>query len=222
MRSTAKCGATSNRILINRFTNTLLLTNNNFNNNNAVTDNSCSDEPDIYEPVPYARLSWDCLTDEEARKQKCLKNQYSRKLHRLKTRSSKRTLKFAKWMLKKEYSSQSSIGSFLSNKWNNLCAKVALPGMDRVMNYGENLILLLLNLRGCNSWSAAFAAITMYIKLHCKDEALATQILDYIKEESFDALKFWDDSAQDVEESHPYKSHSNPSVSTWNRDSNPF
>ena len=204
-----------------RFTNTLQLTNQTLNENNVI-DNSHNDEPDIYEPVPYARLSWGCLTDEEARIQKCLKNQYSRKLDRLKTKCSKRTLKFAKWMLKKEYSSQSSIGSFLSNTWNKLCSQVALPGMDRVMNYGENLLLLLLNLRGCNSWTAAFAAITMYIKLHCKDQALATQILDYIKEDSFDALKFWDDASLSEPESHPYKSQSNPRISTWTKDSNPF
>ena len=199
-------------------TNTIKFLNTTSNN---FTVTSAADEPDIYEPVPLARLSWDCLTEKEARTQKNYKNQYSRKLHRLKTKSSKRTLKFAKWILKKEYSSQSSIGSFLNNTWTKLCSQVSLPGMDRVMNYGENLLLLLLNLRGCNSWTAAFAAITMYVKLHCKDQALATQILDSIKEDSFDSLKYWDESLLEDDDAYTSQS-SSPKVSTWTRDSNPF
>lgn len=186
------------------------------------TPTSSSIDQDIFEPVPLARISWNCLTDIEARKQKNLKKQHGRKAARMKSRVSPKTLKYAKWMMTPTYESQSSLSSFMSKRWNDLCSQITMPGMDKVMNYGENLLLLFMNLKDCNSWTAAFAAITMYIKLHCKDQALATQVLDFIKIDCFDDLKFWNSEEDSIVKYDSQSEEEPPQPTLWNTDMNPF
>jgi len=179
--------------------------------NNAKTEQSIFNfypTEDVYENVPLVDLSYD-LTDKEFRFQTCRKRQFSRKIARQKQFRGKRTLKWCRKALHAGYESQSKfqdvtdgISRRFANMWRDLCLKVENPGMEKIMHYGENVLLLLTTLKGCNSWTSALAAIAMYIKTHCKDQILAASIIELVKVElsCSDLEKFFDKCISEEEE----------------------
>jgi hypothetical protein len=129
--------------------------------------------------------------------EKYAKKMISLKIKREKEQFNQRYLKYSRKAMLAQFESQAGFTKLtekgldrLAIAWRNACMKTTERGFEQVLNYGENVILYLLSLKDCKTYSQFIAITTMYVKLHCPDQALTAKIVDMISLEDF---KFFSD-----------------------------
>jgi hypothetical protein len=127
--------------------------------------------------------------------EKYAKKMFSLRIKREKEQFNKRYLKYSRKALMAQFESQAGFSKLVDNgmdrlaiAWRNACMQTSEQGFDKVLNYGENVILYLLSLKDCKTYSQFLAITTMYVKLHCADQALVAKIVDMISLEDFNFL----------------------------------
>lgn len=127
--------------------------------------------------------------------EKYAKKMFSLRIKREKEQFNKRYLKYSRKALLAQFESQAGYTKLVENgmdrlavAWRNACMKTSEQGFDKVLNYGENVILYLLSLKDCKTYSQFIAITTMYVKLHSADQALVAKIVDMISLEDFNFL----------------------------------
>lgn len=143
-------------------------------------------------------------TEKDVRRAKNRRRQHSRRLTRQRHAFNKTTLKWAKKYIESCFESQSGFTSLIDNGyttlargWRDVCMRATEPGYDQVLNMGENIILLILALKDCRTVTQFVAVITMYVKLHTKDQSIVQQVCSLICDQDFaDAGSLFRDDAQ--------------------------
>ena len=137
--------------------------------------------------IPTPSISWGCLTEKELRRQVAKKRQHSRRIERRKEVNSSKKLKWARKALESQFESHAGFTGLMENgyektaqMWKKLCMK-AESNQEFLLRQGENILLLLLALKDCTSFTQFVSIIGLYVKAICPDLSFSDKVIELIQ-----------------------------------------